>query len=146
MSVIKAKRKEGKLTVLIKARELCVYTVTICKNEKNFPKRDRWIMTQPIVNEAISIFACARRANAVKVETSEDYRYRRSQQIQAYSACEALLSLIAIAYDTLNIEDSRVEHWTGLVITVEDYLQRWTREDKKRWEEYAAENGIPLKS
>lgn len=134
MSVIKAKRKEGKLTVLLKARDLCVYTVTICKNEKNFPKRDRWIMTQPIVNEAISIFACARRANAVKVETDEDFKYRRRQQIEAYSRCEALLSLMTVAYETLHIEHDRIEHWTGLVVETENYLQRWIREDMKRYE------------
>lgn len=55
MSVIKAKRQEGKLSVLVKAREMCVYTITICKNEKNFPKRNRWILTQPIVSEALAI-------------------------------------------------------------------------------------------
>ena len=77
MSVIKAKRQEGKLSVLVKAREMCVYTITVCKNEKNFPKRNRWILTQPIVSEALEIMSCIRRANAVNVETKEDYIYRR---------------------------------------------------------------------
>lgn len=55
LSVIKSKRQEGKLQVLTKARELCAYTVMVCKNEKNFPKRDRWIITQPIVSEALNM-------------------------------------------------------------------------------------------
>ena len=63
LSVIKSKRQEGKLQVLTKARELCAYTVMVCKNEKNFPKRDRWILTQPIVGEALAIMSCIRRAN-----------------------------------------------------------------------------------
>lgn len=133
MSVIKANRKEGKLTVIVKARELCSYTVQICKNEKNFPKRERWILTQPIVNEALGIFTCLRRANAVAVDTPEDYKYRRSQQIQAYSMCEALLTLIEIAYQSLNLGSDRAEYWTGLVVDLEEYLKRWIRSDSKRY-------------
>lgn len=133
MSVIKAKRQEGKLSVLVKAREMCVYTITICKNEKNFPKRDRWILTQPIVSEALAIMSCIRRANAVNVETKEDYIYRRQQQIEAYSRCEAMLTLMEIAYKVLSIDSERVEHWTGLVVETESLLQRWKRSDKERY-------------
>ena len=133
MSVIKAKRQEGKLSVLVKAREMCVYTITVCKNEKNFPKRNRWILTQPIVSEALEIMSCIRRANAVNVETKEDYIYRRQQQIEAYSRCEAMLTLIEIAYKVLSIDSERVEYWTGLVIETENLLQRWKRSDKERY-------------
>ncbi|CVI72311.1 hypothetical protein NDGK_02515 [Clostridiales bacterium CHKCI001] len=133
MSVIKAKRQEGKLSVLVKAREMCVYTITICKNEKNFPKRDRWILTQPIVSEALAIMSCIRRANAVNVETKEDYIYRRQQQIEAYSRCEAMLTLMEIAYKVLSIDSERIECWTGLVVETESLLQRWKRSDKERY-------------
>lgn len=133
MSVIKAKRQEGKLSVLVKAREMCVYTITICKNEKNFPKRDRWILTQPIVSEVLAIMSCIRRANAVNVETKEDYIYRRQQQIEAYSRCEAMLTLMEIAYKVLSIDSERIEYWTGLVVETESLLQRWKRSDKERY-------------
>ena len=53
MSVPKGKRTEGKLQVLVELQALCAYTIQICKNEKNFPKRDRWILTQHIVKLAI---------------------------------------------------------------------------------------------
>ena len=96
MSVIKAKRQEGQLVVLTKAREMCAYTVAICKNEKNFPKRDRWIITQPIVTEALSIMSCIRRANSVRVETQDDYTYRRNQQVQALAHAEAMLTLMDV--------------------------------------------------
>mgnify|MGYP001049815168 CR=1 FL=1 len=45
MSVPKHRRTESKLEVQTKARELAKYTTTICANEKVFPKRDRWIVT-----------------------------------------------------------------------------------------------------
>ena len=137
MSVIKAKRQEGQLVVLTKAREMCAYTVTICKNEKNFPKCDRWILTQPIVNEALAIMTCVRRANAVRVETQEDYNYRRGQQVEASCHAEAMLTLMDIAYETLSVESARIEHWTGLVLDVENLVQKWRRSDKARYSAFS---------
>lgn len=133
MSVIKAKRSEGKLQVLIQANNLCVYTVQICKNEKYFPKRDRWIMTQHIVHEALDVLCCIKRANAVNVATWEDYKYRRAQQVEAYSHAEALLTLLDVAYITLCIESQRIESWTGQIISVENLLKKWRESDRKRY-------------
>ena len=115
---------------------MCAYTIQICKNEKNFPKRDRWILTQPIINEALSIMSCIRRANAVRVEVKEDYMYRRSEQVKAYSHAEAMLTLMDIAYVSLGIESHRIEHWTGLVLEVEKLVQKWRRSDKARYKEF----------
>lgn len=133
MSVIKAKSSEGKLQVLIQANNLCVYTVQICKNEKYFPKRDRWIMTQHIVHEALDVLCCIKRANAVNVATWEDYKYRRAQQVEAYSHAEALLTLLDVAYITLCIESQRIEFWTGQIISVENLLKKWRESDRKRY-------------
>ena len=133
MSVIKAKRSEGKLQVLIQANNLCVYTAQICKNEKYFPKRDRWIMTQHIVHEALDVLCCIKRANAVNVATWEDYKYRRAQQVEAYSHAEALLILLDVAYITLCIESQRIEFWTSQIISVENLLKKWRESDRKRY-------------
>ena len=143
MSVIKAKRQEGQLLVLTKARELCAYTVTICKNEANFPKRDRWILTQPIVTEALSVMSCIRRANAVRVETQTDYDYRRSQQVQAYAHAEALLTLMDVAYTVLNVESDRIQNWTGLTLEVETLVQKWRRSDGSRYASFSGKTERP---
>ena len=55
MAVPEGKRTESKLEVQTKARELANYTTTICSNEKIFPKRDRWILTNRIVNTVLTI-------------------------------------------------------------------------------------------
>lgn len=38
MSVIKAKRQPGKFEILPKAREMCAYTITICKKREKLSK------------------------------------------------------------------------------------------------------------
>ena len=65
MSVVASKRGEGKLLVLTKANELAVYTIRICSNERNFPKRYRWCITAKIVDSAMDISNYANMANSV---------------------------------------------------------------------------------
>lgn len=140
MSVLKSKRQESKLQVLVKARELATYTTQIIGNEKSFPKRSRWIIAQKIADEAVEIYTCCRRANSVSVEMDSDYVFRHDQQTKAFSHCEALLSLIEIAYGLYNIESRRIEHWTGLVIETEKLLGKWKLNDKRRYGCGSAEN------
>ncbi len=135
MSVPKGKRTESKLQVLVELQTLCVYTIQICKNEKNFPKRDRWILTQHIVKAATDAYALARKANAVRVVTMEDYKYRRGCQVECKSCLEALLGMIDIAYISLNLESERVEFWTRQVISAEEKLSAWRSADRKRYRE-----------
>ena len=119
MSVPKGARTEGQLQVMIELQALCIYTIQICKNEKNFPKRDRWILTQHIVKHAVDAYSLARQANAVRVSTMEDYKLRREYQLRCRTSLEALLGLIEIAYMCLGLDGSRVEFWTKSVISAE---------------------------
>ena len=133
MSVPKGCRTEGKLQVLTELQALCVYTIQICKNEKNFPKRDRWILTAHIVRHAVDAYSFARQANAVRVATVEDYKLRREYQIRCRTSLEALLGLIEIAYISLNLSGDRVEFWTKSVVSAEEKLSAWRSSDRKRY-------------
>ena len=135
MSVPKGARTEGQLQVMIELQALCIYTIQICKNEKNFPKRDRWILTQHIVKHAVDAYSLARQANAVRVSTMEDYKLRREYQIRCRTSLEALLGLIEIAYMCLGLDGSRVEFWTKSVISAESRLSAWRNGDGKRYKQ-----------
>jgi len=135
MSVPKGDRKEGKLQIITQLQALNVYTIQICKNEKNFPKRDRWLLTQRIVEQATMAYTDARKANAIKVVTLEDYKLRREYQIRCRCDLEALLGLIEIAYMALSLEGSRVEYWTKCVMDCEDKLATWRTSDRKRYKD-----------
>ena len=112
----------------------------ICKNEKIFPKSNRWLLTQPIVNETVNAMNCIRRANATPLpneKTPEDIakdniRYRYNQQRSAYAHYEALLGMMDVAYAIMPIGGERMEYWTGLVIQTEEKLKAWQKSDKKR--------------
>lgn len=135
MSVPKSKRGYQKLEVLTKALDLANYTITVCKNEKNFPKRDRWIVTNRIVTTALDICENIRKGNTVRVEYEEDFLLRRAYQQTAMENCEWMLTLLDLAYRNLGMEENRLEYWTGLILEVEALLSKWRKSDRDNWRE-----------
>jgi hypothetical protein len=133
MSVVTGKRTQGKLRVLNDSAEVVRYTLSAVKNEKVFPKSYRWLLSQKIADEAVDSYACIRRANAVNVKNARDYEYRRDQQLRAYAHLEALLGLVDVAFNVLNIEVRRIEYWTELILKTENSLKNWGRSDKNRY-------------
>lgn len=137
MSVPLSKRGKQKMAVLIKSGELAVYTIKICSNEKNFPKRYRWCLTAKVVDSAVSIDTYATEANAVFVTNADEYRYRRLCQDKAIAQCNVLLSLIDVSLRAFGMEADRVEYWTGLIKDERTLLREWKRSDQERYKQFA---------
>ena len=134
LSVVKSKRKVGKLAAITKANELAAYTIRICSNEKHFPKRYRWCITSKIVESSLEINNLANKANSVYVHDREDYLLRKRLQTMALAETYSLLSMIDIGFRTFGIDGERVRHWTGLVLEVQNLLRNWCRNDRRRYE------------
>ena len=135
MSVVKSKRGESDLNVITKARELASYTLHICSNEKNFPKRYRWCITNYIISDAFEIHRNTRKANSVFVSRKSDYETRRQFQNKAIAAIDSMLGDMDIAYATFGINDDRIEYWTGLVIEIQKLLRNWRKSDQERYKD-----------
>ena len=134
MSVPAGKRNEQKLTVLTKARGLCDYTLTICSNENQFPKRQRWTLTNRIVDASLNLMECIRKANTIQVVRECDFLRRREYQQKAMEHAEWMLTLIDLAKTHFSLESKRVEYWTGLVLELETILSAWRSSDRNAWE------------
>lgn len=134
MSVPKSKRGHSDLEVVTKANELATYTIHICSNEKCFPKRYRWCITAKLVDAAIDISRYIIMANSVYVgEDIEMFKLRKVYQMKGLATTYSLLSMMDIAYRTFGIEGSRMDYWTGLVITVQNLLRNWKKSDERRY-------------
>ena len=133
MSVVKSMRAESTMTVIVKAGELATHTIKICSNEKYFPKHYRWCITNKIVEAAVDINRYATLANAVYVTDRHDFELRKQYQTQAIATSYSLLSMMDIAYRLFNIESSKIEYWTGLVIDVQNLLRKWRSSDIERF-------------
>lgn len=132
MSVVKSQREETELTVITKANELTAYTIKICSNEKNFPKRYRWCITSKIVESSINIGNNIIKANSIYVQSAEDLAARSRYQKEALIETCALLNMISIAYETFGIESDRVKYWTQLVNSVQTLIRNWRKSDANR--------------
>ena len=135
MSVVKSRRGQGQLEVLTKSRELATYTIKICTNEKNFPKRYRWCITNKIVESAVMINADINRANGIYVNNQNDLLLRLEFQNRALAEIGALIANIDIAYNVFGIEAKRVKNWVGLIINVQTLLRGWKKSDLKRYKD-----------
>lgn len=133
MSVVKSKRGENDLNLVIKANELATYTIKIASNEKNFPKRYRWCITSKIVESALDINNYINMANSIFVNKASDYEIRRQYQTKALAATYSLLSMIDIAFRTFGIEGDRIKHWTQLCFDVQNSLRNWRKSDYERY-------------
>lgn len=134
MSVVEGKRSEGELLVVVKANSIVDYTLQICTNEKQFPKRYRWCVTSRIVNVTCDVNDLIIRANAVYVRLDDDSAERRlSYQAQALELTYVVLNLIDIAYRRFNLDPQKVKHWAGMVKGLQELIRRWRKNDAERY-------------
>ena len=132
MSVVESKREEGELRALTKARELAVYTIRICCNENNFPKRYRWCITNKVVETALLINLYIEKANSVRLKnaTEVEIEARRKYQTIAIAETYAMTNLISISRDLFGLKGDKVEHWTRLVKSVRTLARAWKNSEK----------------
>ena len=135
MSVVSSKRGMGRLTVFTKANDLAAFTIRICSNEKNFPKHYRWCVTAKIVDAALDINNYITMANSVFVQSENDVALRHQFQQKAIASSYALLSIIDIAYRTFGIDSAKIDHWTGMILEVQNLLRNWKKSDKDRYKQ-----------
>ena len=133
MSVVESKREEGELRALTKARELAVYTIRICCNENNFPKRYRWCITNKVVETALLINLYIEKANSVRLKnaTEVEIETRRKYQTIAIAETYAMTNLISISRDLFGLKGEKVEHWTRLVKSVRTLTRAWKNSEKR---------------
>lgn len=135
MSVVAGNRSEGDLKVITVSGELCDYTLQITSNEKHFPKRYRWSITNRILQLTLDIDDHLIYANSVYVRPEDGSLLRRqTHQLEALELTNVLLRNIDRAYRRLGIDSDRIEYWTGLIKDLQRLIRGWYRKDKERYE------------
>lgn len=135
MSVVAGKRGEGDLKVITVSGDLCDYTLQITSNEKHFPKRYRWNITNRILQITFGIDDHIIYANSVYVREGDGSLLRRqTHQLEALELTNVLLRNIDRAYRRLGIDSDRIEFWTGQIKELQRLIRGWYRKDKERYE------------
>ena len=141
MAVVKSKRGESELNVVTNSRKLAVYTIKICTNEKNFPKRYRWCVTNEIVKNTNIIHSNILKANSIYVKDESDYKLRKRHQNIALAEIGSLLGnmddFILIHHDKehLNYSKKQIE---------KELLKIHLSLNQKKSQLFPIKNGIPF--
>lgn len=133
MSVPKSQRAEGELRVLTKANDLMAYTIAVCSNEKNIPKRYRWCLTNRIIDTTADITDLIIHANSILIKSDADTLNieRRLQMVaEALELTYVLLNQVQIAYQIFKISSDRIECWTGEIKELQRLLRGWRKGHK----------------
>ena len=132
-------RTPGKFDVLIKAKELAIYTIHITHNEKHFPKKYRFTVVQKLQDKALYILDVLTMANEMfPIDKGgnlhqEILERRRLYQKEAVASCRSLLTMIDIATELFEINVAGVEHWTALAVEVRNKANAWITSDANRF-------------
>ena len=135
MSVLASQRKTGDLTVIIKAKENAIYTLKITHNEKRFPKRYRFSVTNKLQDLAIDILTNLIQANEIFPRTTEEYQHRLFLQRKAMASCRALNTLIYVASECFSIEKKTVAFWGRNVTEIRNMTVSWMNKDRSRFKD-----------
>ena len=111
MSVPESKRAEGELKVIVKSRALTARTLTVCSNEKHFPKRLRWCYTAHICAECNGMYSAVVKANSVYVSTEEDARLRIGYWREAYAFSASFAAYIDLALELSDVKLDTIRSW-----------------------------------
>lgn len=134
MTVVAGKREEGDLRVLTVSGGLCDYTLRIVSNEKNFPKRYRWCVSNRILQITLDIDDRLILANSVLVREGDGSRERRAAyQTEALELTYVLLRHIDRAYRMFGIGSVSVERWTRQITDLQRLIRGWRRKDLDRY-------------
>lgn len=144
MAIPKSKRTTTPLSVLVEADTLACYTIQICTDERRFPKRYRWCLTQQIIDAAIQAKMHIAKANSVYVSDRESATLRRTYQQRAIADIAALSAAMDTAFklfsglrhiDTTSKTKKRINiaTWTAQLDKVKSLLLAWKKSDTEKY-------------
>lgn len=134
MSVPSGKRKESKMEVVIKGRELAAYTLKITSNQNVFNPDYDISVKYKIQNTAMDIFLNIMDANNIKVDDDlYNWEQRNKLQKQAANLCNTLLNLIFLSQTVYHLRASRIKYWSEMTIYVRNLIRKWNHSDNTRY-------------
>lgn len=118
------------------SKDLLSYTFDRVRDEKIFPKAQRWLLAKNVWDCAVGARSCIVRANAIRVETRTEAEDRLSLEKEAIGYLDTLETLIDLANIKGLISDKRMEYWEGLVEATMKPLKGWLKSDRRRYRSF----------
>ena len=118
--------------LLVKAKELSKYTITMTENSRRFPKKYRFTFVNRMQNIALDIYELINTANELNTNDPEALKERLKLQNEAITKCKTLLFLITLwlENESIALDDRQAETWARYVLNVKNMAIKWHVRDK----------------
>ena len=103
--------------------------------EKNVPKKYRFVYAIPIIAEGQALVDNVVNANTIFVKTNEEVIDRRHYQNEANANCEKILQKLQSLRTVLGIDSGQLKNIVGMVISEKGYITAWKKSDNQRYKE-----------
>lgn len=122
--------------VLVAAKELAGFTMRVTMNEKNFPKRYRYSITDKMQNLALEVLTELTQASEIYPDTDYEFALRRAHMKEARAAVRALIALAEVAVATFPVKPSTFAEWARSAANIQKQIAGWIRSDDERFSKF----------
>lgn len=135
MSVLKSRREQSEMQFFQTAVDIQNELIKFCMEEKNVPKKYRFVYAIPIIAEGQALVDNVVNANTIFVKTNEEVIDRRHYQNEANANCEKILQKLQSLRTVLGIDSGQLKNIVGMVISEKGYITEWKKSDNQRYKE-----------
>lgn len=114
-------------------KNLCDLRGTLTRflmNEKNIPKKYRFVFAIPTIELLKELTCNITAANTVYPVNDHELQVRRDLQTMAIANCEQIFQMMEYVVDTLPIDVNRLKHAIEMIIKEIALLKSWRKSNK----------------
>ena len=120
---------ENDLKVIVKAKELAVYTFKLTSNVNRYPKKFRHSLVDRIQIRSMDIYETLLEANRINNVTHK--RERCEMITRAVTFCDALLFYIELSMNMELLNDKSAQYWSKMVQDVKYMSIAWRTKERQ---------------
>ena len=135
MSDLKSRREQSEMQFFQTAVDVQNELIKFCMEEKNVPKKYRFVYAIPIIAEGQALVDNVVNANTIFVKTNEEVIDRRHYQNEANANCEKILQKLQSLRTVLGIDSGQLKNIVGMVISEKGYITAWKKSENQRYKE-----------
>ena len=124
-------QREDKSDVCYLASQAEVKIIKMTMNEKYFPKRARFIITNKLIDSVMNVSSNFFAANAIYPNNEEKLKIREQYQIIGKANLSALEHQLNVANQLFNIPDGVLDEIFGLTSQIEKKYNNWFKSGRK---------------
>lgn len=137
MSVLKSRRELSEMQFFQTGVDIQNKLIEFCMNEKNIPKKYRFVYAMPIIEQGEKLVENIVSANTIYPTTNEEVMKRREYQTEALANCEKILQKLQSLRRTLGVDSGILKEIVGMIVNERGYIVAWRKSDNQRYKEIA---------